>query len=115
MSKNYWRLELGEKERGLKFNMGTLKNIKELTGGDPLAFFNFQGDIDEQLKQVALIVYAAMLSNSKVKNEEPDYTREQVEAWVEDMDYSQVVLLSEKIRDAYSVEPSGEEGADTRA
>lgn len=109
------RLQLGEQERGLKFNMRTLKNIKELTGGDPFTFFEFKDELDDQLKQLSVIVYAALLANNAIKKEESDYTQDDVALWVEDMGYTDIVNLSQFIRQAYSVEASGEGSADTRA
>jgi hypothetical protein len=115
MSKNYLRLNLGEQERGLKFNMGTLKIIKELVGSDPLEFFKHRAQLEDELEQLAVIVYAAAASNMRVKKEIPDFTLDDARLWVDDMDLRDVQNLTTFIQSAYEVEASGEEATDTRA
>lgn len=111
MSKNYIRLMLGETEQGLKFNMGTLKNIKDITGGDPFAFF-VGDDINSQIKQIAVILQAALLANYSSKRLDPDFTAADCERWAEDLSMEEALNLVNTFREAYLV--SGEGNADTR-
>lgn len=113
MGKNYVRLQIGDKERGLKFNLGTLKNIKDLTNGDPFTFF-VAGEIEDQIKQVATLLYASLLSNCKSKKEDPDFNYDDCMRWAEDLDLTDAVGLVNAFRDAYKTDASQEGGEDTR-
>lgn len=93
MSKNYLSLELGGKPRGLKFNFGTLEHIEQITGEEPMSF-TFDSTNYKSLRQgTGVIVYAGLLTNCAIKNEEPDFTKEDVEAWVKDMDMPEIMSV----------------------
>jgi hypothetical protein len=113
MSKNYMRLTLGDKEQGLKFNMGTLKHLKDITGGDPFSFFIGE-DIEAQIRQIAVILQAALLSNYKSKQIEPDFTPADCERWAEDLDMDEALRVVNTFRQAYMPEVSGEGNPDTQ-
>lgn len=116
MSKNYISLEIGGKKRGLPFKAGTLRRIGEMTGDDPYNFFSQLGDnLSGQLKQVAVIIYNSLLANAATKKEEPDFTLEDVQGWVDEMDMEEITLVATTFVNAYVSKPSGEEGANTRA
>jgi hypothetical protein len=114
MSKNYIRLEVGGKEQGLKFNMGTLKHLKDITGGDPFSFFIGE-DIEAQIKQVAVILCAAMMANYRSKKQEVDFTLADCELWSEDLSMEEALRVVNTFRAAYMPEVSGEGNDDTRA
>ena len=107
------RLELGGKEQGLKFNMGTLKHLKDITGGDPFSFFIGE-DIASQIKQIAVILQAALLSNYKSKQIEPDFTPADCERWAEDLGMDEALRVVNTFRAAYMPEVPGEGNTDTR-
>ena len=109
-------LELGGEKRGVPFKMGTLRKLKELTNSDPYGFLSALNinDIDDQAKFVSTIVYAALLANAQAKKEVPDFSKEDVELWVDDLDMSDWTEVISTFVKAYVGEPSGEEGADTR-
>jgi hypothetical protein len=113
MSKTYIRLQLGEKEQGLKFNMGTLKNLKDITGGDPFSFFIGE-DIEAQIKQLSVILQAALLSNYKSKQLEPDFTPADCERWAEDLSMEEALRVVNTFRAAYMPEVSGEGNTHTQ-
>lgn len=105
---------VGDKEQGLKFNMGTLKHLKDITGGDPFSFFIGE-DIDAQIKQVAVILYAAMAANYRSKKQEIDFSIEDCELWAEDFSMEEAIRVVNTFRAAYMPEVSGEGNEDTRA
>lgn len=67
---SYIKIELGGKERGLKFNQLAL----EIMGG-------YAGETTTQ--NVYAMFYGGLRGNSFVKREEPDYTFEEVTDWVD--------------------------------
>lgn len=73
--------------RGLKFNMLTLEIIEENTGTDPLGLLGVIKDnnFSEMKKIVFDVFYAALLSNCRVKKQEPDFTRDQAQEWFNDL------------------------------
>jgi hypothetical protein len=119
MSKNYITLLLGEKERGLKFNVGTLNFMQSEFDIDPLTFKAETTDWKNLLPYAEKIIYVAMLSNCRSKKEQPDFKLADITLWVEELnaaDLTQVInmwngqfLFSQK-------EPSanGEVGKDTQ-
>jgi hypothetical protein len=114
MGKNYLRLELGGRERGLNFNMGCLKNIQEISNRDPFSL-SVEGDVQHQMRELSIIVYSALLSNCKSKKEEPDFIEADVVNWVEELDFDEALNVLNAFRIAYQVESASTEGrADTR-
>lgn len=109
---SYIAIDLGGEKRGLKFNMGTLRRIQELTKGDPLKFLQ---ETDE-ITGLHLIVYAALLSNMVCKGEQPNLSREQVTAWLDDLSMPEfqdvAVKTFQTLKEAYEVPTEGNE--DTR-
>jgi hypothetical protein len=116
MSKNYIRLELGGKERGLPFKMGTLRKLKGLTNSDPYGFLSSinVNDIDDQAKIVSTIIHACLLASCESKKESPDFTVEDIEVWINDLDANDWADVINAFIRAYIGEPSGEEGKDTQ-
>mgnify|MGYP001140213881 CR=1 FL=1 len=114
MGKNYLSLELGGKERILKFNLRALKILKEQSGDDPFAF-TLAGDLDEQFKKLSWILYAGLLSNAISQKQEPDFTIADCLYWAEEFDMSEATALAKAFGDAYkSDDASGEGSADTQ-
>lgn len=119
MSKNYIRLELGGKERGLPFKAGILRQIRAIKKDDPFKTLAEANQIDQDDPEaiaglVCTIVYASLLSACKTKKEEPDFTPDDIERWVDDLDLSDWVKVINTFNKAFSVEPSGEVGEDTQ-
>jgi hypothetical protein len=112
MTKNYIQATLGGQKMGLKFNLGTLKHIGDITGADPLGF-SVRSEFFVQ--DLTVIVYAGLLSNAQSKKEEPGFTKEDVEGWVSEIEnMGEAVAIVTAFTNAYKVEVSGEETADTR-
>lgn len=107
--------ESERKELRLKFNVGTLKHLQRITGGiDPFSFV-VGLEIDKMIKHASMIIQAALLSNYTSKKKDVDFTDADVELWTEDLSMDTLVEVVNTFRTAYSVEPSGEGGEDTRA
>jgi hypothetical protein len=119
MSKNYITLLLGEKERGLKFNVGTLNFLQSEFDIDPLLFKAESTGWKDLLPYAVKIIYVAMLSNCRSKKEEPDFKLADVEQWAEELtgaDLTQVVNMWNGQFIFSQKEPSanGEVGKDTQ-
>lgn len=71
-------IQLGGKERTLKFNMRALETLSEI---------KLAGDIG--LSSAAVIVHAGLIGWHYAKQTQPDFTFEDVSEWVED------IMLSE--------------------
>jgi hypothetical protein len=113
MGKNYMRLNIGGEDRGLKFNLGTLKNIQELTNNDPFNFF-ISGPIDKQIEQISVLLYASLLANCRSQKKEPDFTQEDCMLWAEDMDLKDAEAMMHAFGEAYKAPASQEGGKDTQ-
>jgi hypothetical protein len=114
MSKNYIQVDLGGKKCGLKFNFGTLEHIERETGEDPLGF-TISGS--KLISNVAIVIYAGLLSNAECKGVEPDFTKDEVTRWVRQIEDMTIVTdVIEVFQSAYKVKSkaSGEEAADTQ-
>ena len=70
---SYIKIELGGKERGLKFNQLALEIIRSKS--NPLS----------DIQNVYALFYGGLRGNSFVKEEEPDYTFENVCDWVDEI------------------------------
>ena len=115
--KNYLQLELGGKVRGLKFNIGTLKYLRELTGLDPMDFKAESNKFEELLPYATKILHAALLSNLLSKKEDRDFTSEDVDAWVNELsvsDLTTVILKYNSIFEIPQAAANGEVGKDTQ-
>jgi hypothetical protein len=83
--KNYISMEIGGKVRGLKFNVGTLKCLADITGTDPLKYKSESDNFTDILPYATKIVHAALLSNCLSKKEAPDFSGEDIELWINDL------------------------------
>lgn len=109
MSKTYTTIELGGQERGLKFNMGTLKHLGEITRSDALTFQIQGNDLPSIYKHTQSIIHAALLSNCDSKKESPDFTAIDIEQWVNELDFSEAIRILNAFSTAYTIEvPAGE-------
>lgn len=70
---SYIKVELGGKERGLKFNQLALEIIR--TKNNPKS----------DIQNVYALFYGGLRGNSFVKEEEPDYSFEDVCDWVDEL------------------------------
>lgn len=110
-------LELGGKVRGLKFNIGTLKYLRDVTGIDPMEYKAESNSFAEILPYATNILHAALLSNCLSKKEEPDFTAEDVTIWVDELtagDLTGVILKYNEIFVAPNTQANGEVGKDTQ-
>lgn len=117
MSKNYITLELGGISRGLKFNIGTLKYLKDVTGIDPMEYKVETNTFAELLPYATNILHAALLSNCLSKKEQPDFTAADVQGWVDDLsvsDLTEVILKYNEIFVSPKAQANGEVGKDTQ-
>lgn len=117
MSKNYLSLELGGKQRGLKFNIGTLKCLKDVTGMEPTDFKAESTSFTDLLPYTEKILHAALLSNCLSKREPADFTAEDVSVWLNELDVPTMTLIINLYNGIFTVpQPSanGEVGKDTQ-
>lgn len=116
--KNYLQLELGGKPRGLKFNLGTLNYIQELTGTDPFEFKATGSAYSDLLPMATTIVHAALLSNCLSKQEAPDFTENDVRAWMNDIEgvgtLADIINRYNNILNPPKSQANGEVSADTQ-
>jgi hypothetical protein len=115
--KNYMQMELGGTVRGLKFNIGTLKYLKEITGVDPVDYRAESNKMEDLIPFATRILHAALLSNLLSKKEDPDFTAEDVDAWVTDLTVADLTEVIHRYNEIFGVQkPSanGEVGADTQ-
>jgi hypothetical protein len=116
MSKNYISLELGGVPRGLKFNIGTLRCLKDVTGIDPLDFKAESEKISDLLPYAESLMHAALLSNCLSKKLPADFTAEDVTVWFNDLDIATITDIINRYNNIFSASPSanGEVGKDTQ-
>lgn len=116
MGKNYLSLELGGIQRGLKFNIGTLRCLKDVTGIDPLDFKAESDKISDLLPYAEKLMHAALLSNCLSKKEQATFTVEDVTIWFNDLDIATITDIINHYNNIFSASPSanGEVGADTQ-
>lgn len=70
---SYLQIEIGGKKRGLKFNQLAIEIISKYNTGDTQSAFLYA------------MFYGGLRGNSYVKQEEPDYTFEEVCDWVDNL------------------------------
>jgi hypothetical protein len=85
MSKRQMNLDLGGTTRTLRFNVCTLQCIQEITGQDPLHFKVQSEKWADILPYAINLVHASLLSEYKSKRQQPDFTDEDIKAWVDDL------------------------------
>lgn len=110
-------LELGGKVRGLKFNVGTLKCLRDVSGIDPMEYKAESNSFEVLIPYATNILYAALLSNCLSKKEEPDFTAEDIKGWVDELtvtDLTAVILKYNEIFIAPNTHANGEVGKDTQ-
>lgn len=110
-------LELGGKTRGLKFNIGTLKYLKEVTGIDPMDFKVESNRFDELLPYATSILHAALLSNCLSKREDPDFSADDIKVWVNELsvgDLTEVIYMYNGIFAVSKPSVNGEVDKDTQ-
>lgn len=116
MMKTYIQVNLGGQLRGLKFNLGTLRHIGDITGNDPFKFIVNVSEYDPFMKDFRVIVYAGLLSNYDSMKREPEFTQEEVRVWVDEIDNMREALrIVNAFSEAYKTESvSGEGDEDTQ-
>jgi hypothetical protein len=107
MSKNYIQVELGGKLRGLKFNMGTLRILGELTETDPLKLTTDASEVKTLYGYLKNIVYASLQSNCLNKKEVVDFSEQDVQSWVDELEYSDSLTILTAFGKAYNTEKEG--------
>jgi hypothetical protein len=87
--------------------MGTLKFIGELTGGDPLGFGTGITENPGRLyEMVKIIVHAGLLQQYRSEKKNRDFTADDVDDWVSDLDTPVAIELIGHYAKAYSAEGS---------
>jgi hypothetical protein len=117
MSKNYLSLELGGVQRGLKFNIGTLKCLKDVTGLDPTDFKAESTKFSDLLPYAEKILHAALLSNCLSKKELADFTADDVTNWMDELDIPTITMVINLYNGIFTVptpSANGEVGKDTQ-
>lgn len=110
-------LELGGVARGMKFNIGTLKCLGDITGIDPLSYKAESSNFSDLLPYAIRITHAALLSNCLSKKVDPDFTAADVEEWVNDLsviELTEIVNHYNAIFASPKAQANGEVGADTQ-
>jgi hypothetical protein len=82
MGNNYLQVELGGQKRGLKFVIGTIYTVRD---ADILAK-EYEGKVVEEMRQLAIVTYGALLSNYRSLKKEQDFTFADVLDWCENME-----------------------------
>lgn len=101
--------ELGGQRRGLRFNVGALKTIRDLTKKD---VFEKQDETD-QYDQLAIIVFAGLKADHASRKAIMAETLEDVVYWVDELDTAQAVELFTAFNAATAVKKdSAAEGED---
>lgn len=113
MSTDYIKVKLGGKERGLKFNMGTLYHLGTLSGEDPLKISQ-GGTLLEQFNSLKNLIHASLLSNCDSQDKEPDFTEKDVHKWVSQLSSAEAKKISMAFAKAYNDPAAGEGGTDTQ-
>ena len=111
MSRGLIHVEIKGKKYIVPFSMGTLEHLEQITGEDPYKFTIPLDSVKGFLDGVSTVVYAALLSNSAVKEEQPEYTREDVARYIKSLTYAEVSELLKVYQSAYgtaSQEGSGD-------
>lgn len=111
-------LELGGAVRGLKFNIGTLKYLGELTGVDPFQFKAEGNNFSDLLPYAIKITHAALLSNCLSKKQDPDFTDADVQSWVDDLSISELTEIVNHYNAIFAspkASANGEVSADTQS
>jgi len=88
---SYCKINIGGKERGLKFNQ--------------MAVMMYAGKVDnENLIATAgyALIYAGLKANAYVKGEEVDFTFENVCDWVDELDAEALQLVTETFKETQS-------------
>ena len=112
MSKNYLQVELGGEKRGLKFNLGTLRYIGEITDKDPIDFSKQLGNLTDIYKVVYTIVHAGMLSNYDSLNKEADFSEKDINKWIGEWDLQAAISTANAFNAAFTLPEEG--SSDTR-
>lgn len=91
--KYYMALEVGGKKRGMKFDLGAKEIAAEL--------FKEPESASSDLKSATIIMFATMTSVCEIKEEEPDFTIDDVRKWARRLDNDDVAQIVEMWNKAY--------------
>lgn len=111
---NYLSLEIGGKQRGLLYDFGTLEQIEDITGEDPLEFAFDIKNFKSLREGSNILIYAGLLSNCDYHKVEPDFSYDDVKGWVKRLSPAQILSVITTWGRAKSIVASGEGGTDTR-
>jgi hypothetical protein len=99
------QVELGGEQKVLRFNFRVLKIIGEITGKDSLGFG--QGITEDQgrlFDMVKTIVHAALLAQYRSEKKNVDFTAEDVDDWVGELEIAEAMEIMGHYSKAYSRE-----------
>lgn len=85
MNKNTIVMEIGGAQRTLRFNIRTMNCLQEITGIDPLQFKAESDTWSEILPYATKIIHAALLAECMCNKQEPDFTADDVQNWINDL------------------------------
>ena len=117
MTKTYQSYTLGGKERGFMLRNATIDFIGDLTGADPLEFTPKGATWNDIKEYAATILHAGLLCDLHFKNEQPDFTREDVQTWMKALSPAEIYSLTDMYRQFLNpniLTANGEVGKDTR-
>lgn len=98
------KLQLGGSERTLKFGtFGLMKHIGDVYSGDPLDMIQGVSAPSKVYEMVLSVVYGGLRCAGDA------VTKEQVDAWVQDLDMDEAAKILEASREAY-VSNNGQTG-----
>lgn len=108
MDKTIYTLKLGGNDVTLKFNIGTLRRIKEITGKDPLAALQ-NADTMGALDFAQVAIEAGMKANDK----NADVSK--VQDWFDELSPDEATNVIHAFTRAYTPDSASQEGsADTQ-
>jgi hypothetical protein len=113
----YLKIEIGGEKRGLKFDIGTLKTIQDLYEIDPFTLRAETNTLRELLPYATKIVHAGLKRNAVIKKQATDFTPEQLDEWVSELDIPTLTDIVTAYNEIYTRKiPSanGEVGSDTQ-
>lgn len=94
--KGYLNLNLGGVNRGIKFGNRALIDIMSKHQVSTGITFSFDLIVD--------LVYFGLLNNCMIKKENPDFTPEDVEQWVDDLEMPKLMEIFNTFEKSYSGE-----------
>jgi len=89
----------------LKFNVGTYKILRDLTGQDPFTYAAASQDFHDVLEWTKNVFHAALLKGDQARGEKRTYTDEELTGIVEAMSTADLFLIDKLWRNQADSQP----------